>query len=260
MGAAVTLLVLIVLFSVVSIASLVLASFAYVQTTEPVHVHAVPGPTGLPGPPGETGPPGPPFELATFNHNLPVENVNNMFDQIDAHAEGWWDPLSGVGSLVITGRMQAKTPAVGQPNQLDRCRVHVPHREFWHWNRDWECGGCVGRCTGGQACPRRRHIENFTVDHHEIYSGSRSHVDVSFDLDVENFEVHAVDRERQGRDHDTVLEFTVDVSATDVSAATGDPGMTSYEVVLSLTPENCHRERCERRHCRARKCRERDRD
>lgn len=264
MGAAAAVLTLVVLFSAVALTSLVLASFAYQTVSESQSqsrtVHGVEGPRGLPGPPGETGPPGAPYELATFNHDLAVENVNNMFDEIDAHAEGWWDPLSGVGQLVITGRMQAKTPASGQPNQLDRCRVHVPHREFWHWNRDWSCGGCVGRCELGRNCPRARTLEEFTVDHHETYSGSRSHVDVSFDLDVENFEVHAVDRgDTRGFDHfDTVLEFTVDVAATDVSAATGDPGMTSYEVVLSLTPLQHCRDRCERRHCRW--CRHRHRD
>jgi hypothetical protein len=254
MGAAVALLVVIILFSAVSLTSLVLASFAYqqtVQTTQNPHVHGVEGPRGLPGPPGEVGPPGAPYELATFNHDLLVENVNSMFEEIDAHAEGWWDPLSGVGELVITGHMQAKTPAAGQPNQIDRCRVHVPHRQHWHWNRDWTCGGCVGRCEQGRNCPRARHLEEFTVDHHETYSGSRSHVDVSFDLDVENFEVHAVDRDRPGFEvFDTVLEFDVNVASTDVSLATGDPGMTSYEVVLSLTPLQHSRDRCERRHCR----------
>jgi hypothetical protein len=190
-----------------------------------------------------------------FDHDVFVENVDRSFVEISAHVEGWWDAESGFGSLTITGEMQANVPTTGA--QLDRCRVHIPHVD--HWINLHRLGLPGPGLAPGLLPAQDMFARDWAIDHDEVYSGTRSHRDVSFSLQVENFEVRAERMHDLRFGHeDTILDFTVEATSTDVSAATGQPGFTTYEVVVSLLP----RSMCGEHHvcdcsCRERCCRRR---
>src|ERR1044071_8804787 len=237
-------LVLTAVFGAMAITSLVLAGLAYKKQSEPITIQGSPGPPGARGPQGPRGLPGEPLRLSRFDEPLHVENIDNSFDRITAHGEGWWDPYSGVGQIIITGEMQAKVPDSG--SQLDFCRVHLPHRLHWvNWpgHPENEPHGDHYGQHGQNHHHHPRHFDDFGVDHFEIFSGTRSHHDLSFNLDVENFEVQAeLAHDIHTGYEDTVLDFAVESASTDISTATGEPGFTWYEVVISLTPpDHCRR-------------------